>query len=234
VRTPTSRGRPSIKAPPPELLSYAELGLVPPNEYDYSKHPGNWCRYCGARNTSAWNRGPWGKNTLCIPHYVSWWQKKTLSLSGYHEIPTRPIAPENNSELRYLTWRKSKEREEKEEVSREKEDPRDAQDEDFRAAVPAELLAEAGYRTLRVRTASQKAKLSESKGSGSSSSDGSSSGSDGSDSDGSDSDDDDDDDDDDSVDSQGRKRKRKSKKDKKKKKNKGKKGKSEKAKKARR
>lgn len=51
----------------------------------------DWCRYCGARYSSGWNRGPWGPRKLCTAHYVEWNQKGTLSLDEYPEEPTEPI-----------------------------------------------------------------------------------------------------------------------------------------------
>lgn len=56
-----------------------------PIEYDipYEEYQGDWCRYCGARQSSGWNCGPWGSKTLCVSHYVKWRQKKTLDLSDY-------------------------------------------------------------------------------------------------------------------------------------------------------
>ena len=39
-------------------------------------------RYCGARIASGFNRGPWGTNTLCTPHYVNFVKHK-LNLSAY-------------------------------------------------------------------------------------------------------------------------------------------------------
>jgi hypothetical protein len=43
---------------------------------------GDWCRYCGARIASGFNRGPWGSRMLCTPHYVKW-KDKSLNLSSY-------------------------------------------------------------------------------------------------------------------------------------------------------
>ena len=70
-----------------------------------------WCRYCGARDTSGWSRGPWASKTLCIPHYVAWWQKKKLDLSAYADaLPTQPINPHENTEFKYTAWKKEKQR----------------------------------------------------------------------------------------------------------------------------
>ena len=35
----------------------------------YDTYEGDWCRYCGAREASAFNRGPWGSRMLCTTHY---------------------------------------------------------------------------------------------------------------------------------------------------------------------
>jgi len=60
------------------------------------------CSYCGARDTSGWNVGPWGSRTLCIVHYVQWRQNNTLNLDEWSQTtPTRPIAPEYNTEWKY-------------------------------------------------------------------------------------------------------------------------------------
>ena len=71
-----------------------------------------WCRYCGARSTSGWQRGPWGKKSLCIPHYVAWWQKKTLDLKEElgKPFPTQPLNPSVNTEFKYEAWKKYKAR----------------------------------------------------------------------------------------------------------------------------
>ena len=71
----------------------------------------NRCRYCGARDTSGWNVGPWGTRTLCIVHYVQWRQKKTLSLDEWKDKkPKRPIAPEFNTEWKYKHFKLLRER----------------------------------------------------------------------------------------------------------------------------
>ena len=68
----------------------------------YDTFEGDWCRYCGARDTSGWSRGPWGNRKLCIIHYVRWWQKKTLDLSPWEDKePTRPIDLSKNTEWKY-------------------------------------------------------------------------------------------------------------------------------------
>jgi chromodomain-helicase-DNA-binding protein 7 len=35
--------------------------MVPPEDYDYTTHEGDWCRYCGARFSSNFTKGPWVK-----------------------------------------------------------------------------------------------------------------------------------------------------------------------------
>ncbi len=32
----------------------------------------DWCRYCGARYSSNFTKGPWGPRTLCTIHYIEW------------------------------------------------------------------------------------------------------------------------------------------------------------------
>ena len=69
----------------------------------YETYEGNWCRYCGSRASSGWNKGPWGTRTLCVVHYVKWHTKKTLTLTQWsNDIPTSPIAPGENTEFKYL------------------------------------------------------------------------------------------------------------------------------------
>lgn len=65
---------------------------------------GHWCRYCGARAASSYNRGPWGKKKLCTTHYVQWCQKGSLDLSAYQDEPTLPIDPSQNTERKYLEY----------------------------------------------------------------------------------------------------------------------------------
>lgn len=85
----------------PPALRYEEFGLIPPEEYPYEDHEGPWCRYCGARASSGWGRGPWGLRTLCQPHNL---QKKSLHLDDWPEEPIHPINSEENSELKYLDY----------------------------------------------------------------------------------------------------------------------------------
>eukprot|EP00163_Fabomonas_tropica_P030140 TRINITY_DN6706_c0_g3_i1.p1 TRINITY_DN6706_c0_g3~~TRINITY_DN6706_c0_g3_i1.p1 ORF type:complete len:136 (+),score=31.88 TRINITY_DN6706_c0_g3_i1:87-494(+) len=92
-------------------MTYEELEIPSPEGFDYAGCEEPWCRYCGARYSSGWNRGPWGKRTLCIPHYVHWFQKKKLSLTKWKELPTTPIDPSQNTELKYLTFKKRKQEE---------------------------------------------------------------------------------------------------------------------------
>jgi hypothetical protein len=102
--------------------TYEDFALVPPEEYDYAKHVGPWCRYCGARYVSAqgggtasgqcitsaccsassgWGRGPWGLRTLCQPHNL---QKQHLMLEQWPEEPVHPINSSDNSEIKYLDY----------------------------------------------------------------------------------------------------------------------------------
>ncbi len=77
----------------------------------YDTFEGDWCRYCGARDTSGWSRGPWGNRKLCIIHYVRWWQKKTLDLSPWEDKePTRPIDLSKNTEWKYRQLKLIRER----------------------------------------------------------------------------------------------------------------------------
>ena len=75
----------------------------------YDEFEGDWCRYCGSRDTSGWSRGPWGSRLLCIVHYVAWWQKKKLDLSPWPDLPKRPIAPEKNTEFKYKAFKLTRE-----------------------------------------------------------------------------------------------------------------------------
>ena len=49
----------------------------------YDTYEGDWCRYCGARVASAFNRGPWGSRMLCTTHYVHWFTKKSLTFAEH-------------------------------------------------------------------------------------------------------------------------------------------------------
>ena len=68
----------------------------------------DWCRYCGATKSSHFNRGPWGRRMLCTPHYVKWWQKKSLDLSKYPNEPTQAINPAANTEKKYVQFMRKK------------------------------------------------------------------------------------------------------------------------------
>eukprot|EP01015_Nassula_variabilis_P036593 TRINITY_DN9480_c0_g1_i4.p2 TRINITY_DN9480_c0_g1~~TRINITY_DN9480_c0_g1_i4.p2 ORF type:complete len:228 (-),score=32.12 TRINITY_DN9480_c0_g1_i4:111-794(-) len=65
-------------------------------------------RYCGARFSSNFTKGPWGPRTLCTIHYIDWNQKKKLNLDEYKEMPQKPIDLTANTELNYLGNMKSK------------------------------------------------------------------------------------------------------------------------------
>ena len=77
----------------------------------YDTFEGDWCRYCGARDTSGWSRGRW---VMKIMHYslcLRWWQKKTLDLSPWEEQePTRPIDLSKNTEWKYKQLKLIRER----------------------------------------------------------------------------------------------------------------------------
>lgn len=89
-------------------VTYEELGIPPPREFDYEGFGKDWCRYCGARIHSNFTKGPWGPKTLCTVHYLEWAKRHTLSLSDHKERPVRPINPDCREELRYLSERKSR------------------------------------------------------------------------------------------------------------------------------
>jgi hypothetical protein len=89
-------------------LTYEELGIPPPDEFDYAAFEKDWCRYCGARVHSNFTKGPWGPKTLCTVHYLDWSKKRTLNLSEHKERPLRPINPGCREELRYISDRKHK------------------------------------------------------------------------------------------------------------------------------
>lgn len=89
-------------------FSYEELNMPTPKEFDYESYKQDWCRYCGARFSSNFTKGPWGSRTLCTVHYIKWMQKKTLSLSSYKELPKKPINPDDLNELLYITREKAK------------------------------------------------------------------------------------------------------------------------------
>jgi len=55
-----------------EKLTYEYLKIAPPEQFDYSNYEFDWCRYCGARYSSNFTKGPWGSRTLCTVHYIDW------------------------------------------------------------------------------------------------------------------------------------------------------------------
>ena len=71
-----------------------------------------WCRYCGARVASAFNRGPWGSRMLCTTHYVHWFTKKSLTFAEHPVAPTRPINPDANTEFRWKAYLEAKDKRE--------------------------------------------------------------------------------------------------------------------------
>jgi len=85
-----------------DKLTYADLGIDPPETFDYEHYTYDWCRYCGARYSSNFTKGPWGSRTLCTIHYIDWNQKKVLNLQSHKDLPIKPIKPECNTELSYL------------------------------------------------------------------------------------------------------------------------------------
>eukprot|EP01015_Nassula_variabilis_P021940 TRINITY_DN3971_c0_g1_i3.p1 TRINITY_DN3971_c0_g1~~TRINITY_DN3971_c0_g1_i3.p1 ORF type:complete len:283 (+),score=31.92 TRINITY_DN3971_c0_g1_i3:70-918(+) len=91
-----------------EKVSYEDLGIDSPKPEAYDGYTAEWCRYCGARYSSNFTKGPWGPRTLCTIHYIEWNQKKKLDLSSYQQIPKRPINLDANTELNYLANMKNK------------------------------------------------------------------------------------------------------------------------------
>jgi len=85
-----------------EKLTYADLQIETPEEFDYENYDRDWCRYCGARYSSNFTKGPWGSRTLCTIHYIDWNQKKTLNLTSQKDLPKRPVNALANTELSYL------------------------------------------------------------------------------------------------------------------------------------
>ena len=59
-------------------------------------HKDEWCRYCGARGSSAFFDSVWGPKTLCNQHY-SRWKLGKLDLTATHE-PTDPDHAINRAE----------------------------------------------------------------------------------------------------------------------------------------
>ena len=92
-------------------LDRVKVEILPQDVYDkLVAEDLPWCRYCGATDTSGWSRGPWGSKKLCIPHYVAWWQKKTLDLSQWEDDePTYPVHPEENTMFKFKAWKQYKE-----------------------------------------------------------------------------------------------------------------------------
>lgn len=87
---------------------YKALGIESPERFNYEHHDQDWCRYCGARYSSNFTKGPWGSRTLCTIHYIEWNQKKKLNLSSYKNLPMKPINVKENTELTYLNNMKIK------------------------------------------------------------------------------------------------------------------------------
>ncbi|KAK8792005.1 hypothetical protein WA158_005382 [Blastocystis sp. Blastoise] len=78
----------------------------------WGKYTGNWCRYCGAREPCKFMRGPWGNACLCVVHFVDL-KEKRLDLSKWIKTNLKkPIAPEKNTLLKYLEYKKKKLRKE--------------------------------------------------------------------------------------------------------------------------
>jgi len=90
------------------------LNIEPPETFDYESYDYDWCRYCGARYSSNFTKGPWGSRTLCTIHYIDWNQKKVLNLTSFKDIPKKPIKVEVNTELSYLQKMVSKNDKDKE------------------------------------------------------------------------------------------------------------------------
>jgi hypothetical protein len=87
---------------PEKKLTYEDLQIQTPEEFDYENYDRDWCHYCGARYSSNFTKGPWGSRTLCTIHYIDWNQKKTLNLANNKDLPKRPIKSDANTELGYL------------------------------------------------------------------------------------------------------------------------------------
>ncbi|EGR27208.1 myb domain protein [Ichthyophthirius multifiliis] len=90
------------------LLPYQYFSIPSQKEFDYLKYTKDWCRYCGARFSSNFTKGPWGPRTLCTVHYIAWNQKKKLDLRKYKEIPLQPINPDDLTELSFINRLKIK------------------------------------------------------------------------------------------------------------------------------
>eukprot|EP00949_MAST-11_sp_MAST-11-sp1_P000467 g467.t1 len=75
----------------------------------YDTYEGDWCRYCGARDTSCWSRSPWGSRMLCMVHFHQWWERNQLDLTPWTEEPQRPIDLSKNTEDMYQQFKKSRE-----------------------------------------------------------------------------------------------------------------------------
>ena len=39
--------------------TYKELGVPDPKDFDYTSYKKDWCRYCGARFSGGFSKGPW-------------------------------------------------------------------------------------------------------------------------------------------------------------------------------
>lgn len=77
--------------------------------------PDYWCRYCGARKTHSWGRGPWPIDPatgevgrLCSAHYQRYGfyrrgdrRKAALDLSPWPELPKVPINPADDSSRKF-------------------------------------------------------------------------------------------------------------------------------------
>ncbi|GBG24435.1 Chromodomain-helicase-DNA-binding protein, putative [Hondaea fermentalgiana] len=106
----SASGSTSSRARPVRKNQEVKVEILDPSTYEKLDEEGKpWCRYCGATETSSWSRGPWGSQTLCIAHYSQHYQKKSLDLSEYPELPKQPINPEANTQFKYLARKKAKE-----------------------------------------------------------------------------------------------------------------------------
>jgi SNF2 family DNA or RNA helicase len=105
VSKPSTEDDPTPPPPPPTKprgkLTWT-VEHIDPSFYD--TYEGDWCRYCGARAASNFNRGPWGPRMLCTAHYVHWYTKKSLSFADYPIAPTRPINPAVNTEFKWKAF----------------------------------------------------------------------------------------------------------------------------------
>ncbi|KAL4510059.1 hypothetical protein ABPG72_010252 [Tetrahymena utriculariae] len=108
AKKPAPPPPPPPKEREPPQFSYEDFNIPSQKDFDYKKYQRDWCRYCGARFSSNFTKGPWGPRTLCTVHYIAWNQKKKLDLRAYKELPTKPINPDDQTELHFMSRLKQK------------------------------------------------------------------------------------------------------------------------------